>query len=199
MDVLKNIIESKNYEKIEGWCTPEKALKIANLITDNSLKVCVELGVFGGRSLLPIALAAGLDAKVTGIDAWAPSASLEGINSKENDAWWAKINYEEIYNYCKSLFLEYGLNNVTLIRKKSNETAEIFNDKSIDLLHQDSNHSEEISCEEVNLYFNKVKIGGFWIFDDTNWETTKKAQDLLVFKGYLEIFDFGSWKIYKRL
>ena len=58
--------------------------------------------------------------------------------------------------------------------------------------------SEKISCEEVELYHKKVKKNGIWVFDDTNWDTTKKAQELLVSYGYIEIYDSGTWKIYKR-
>jgi len=81
---------------------------------------------------------------------------------------------------------------------KSSDAVKIFDDHSIDFLHQDSNHSEEISCMEVELYHNKVKPGGTWVFDDTNWPTTKKAQDLLVSKGYTEVYDSGEWKVYLR-
>ena len=52
---------------------------------------------------------------------------------------------------------------------------------------------------EVELYKNKVKPGGIWVFDDTNWETTKKAQSLLASRGYNEIYDSGTWKIYTRV
>ena len=52
----------------------------------------VELGVFAGRSALPIAIAhhdlgRGI---VIGIDAWSINATKEGQNSKENDEWWEK-------------------------------------------------------------------------------------------------------------
>ena len=49
------------------------------------------------------------------------------------------------------------------------------------------------------MSYNKVKKNGFWVFDDTNWETTQKAQKLLESYGYKEIFDSGSWKIYRRI
>jgi hypothetical protein len=70
--------------------------------------------------------------------------------------------------------------------------------ESIDFLHQDSNHSEEISCEEVELYHSKVKPDGIWCFDDTDWSTTKKAQQLLLTKGYTEVYNAVSWKIYRK-
>jgi hypothetical protein len=198
MDRLKTLISTGYFHSIHGWCTPEKALKIAQVISDNNCKVCVELGVFGGKSLLPIALAAGPDGKIYGVDAWSSAASLEGTNDKANDSWWSSINYNDMYKYTNKLMKSNNVE-VTLLRRRSNEVNDTFDDESIDFLHQDSNHSLEISCEEIELYFNKVKHGGFWAFDDTNWETTKQAQANLLTKGYIELEDLGGWKLYQRI
>ena len=195
MNNLLKIIYSGEYEKIEGWCTKEKAVKMASLIKPNYF--CVELGVWGGRSLLPMCfMTRNL---VIGIDSWSKEASLDGENSKLNDEWWEKIDYDDMFEYTKNLLTKHKLNNSRLIRAKSLEVINIFKDESIDFLHQDSNHSEKISCGEVEAYYNKVKKNGIWVFDDTNWDTTKKAQKLLESYGYQEIFDSGSWKIYRRI
>jgi hypothetical protein len=192
----------KNYDSIHGWCTKEKANKLIELVDELKPSVCVELGVFGGKSLLPIAIAAKkFNSKVIGIDAWEAQASLEGTNDKANDEWWSKINYDEIYSYTKNLMVQNNVDSIVeLWRCKSADVHDKFEDNSIDILHQDSNHSEEISCEEVELYYNKVKIGGFWIFDDTDWSTTKKAQCLLLSKGYEEYYTQpeNKWKVFKR-
>jgi len=185
----------KNYEQIEGWCTIEKAIKMMEYIPE-SAKTAVELGVWGGRSLLPIAFKCTGD--VYGIDAWAVDASLEGKNDVANDEWWKTIDYNKMYNYTHTLMNKYKCHNVKLLRMKSTDAVKLFDNDSIDFLHQDSNHSEETSCAEVEIYFTKVKPGGIWCFDDTNWPTTQKAQKLLETKGYTELYDSGSWKIYKR-
>jgi hypothetical protein len=90
---------------------------------------------------------------------------------------------------------------VDLWKCKSRDVASKFEDNSIDLLHQDSNHSEEISCEEVELYWNKVRPNGYWVFDDTDWPTTKKAQNLLLTKGYrvLKVGSDNKWTIFIRI
>jgi hypothetical protein len=195
MNKLQAIINSGEYEKIEGWCTVEKALKMASLIKPTDF--CVELGVWGGRSLLPICCMT--KNKVIGIDAWSKQSSLEGKNDKENDIWWSKIDYDKMFEYTKSILSKYGCVNARLIRCKSKDVSNMFLDESIDFLHQDSNHSELISCEEVELYHKKVKKNGIWVFDDTDWETTIKAQKLLENYGYKEIYNSGKWKIYRKL
>jgi hypothetical protein len=194
MNKLLYIINSGDYEKIEGWCTKEKALTMAKIIKNTDF--CVELGVFGGRSLLPICLMT--TGTVIGIDAWSKDASIDGENSNLNDDWWGKIDYEKMFDYTKNILTKYNCSNSKLLRMKSVDAISMFKDESIDFLHQDSNHSEKISCEEVELYYNKVKKNGIWVFDDTNWETTKKAQNLLINFGYKEIYDSGTWKVYQR-
>ena len=185
----------KNYDSIDGWCTREKAVKMIEYIDENST-LAVELGVWGGRSLLPIAMKC--KGEVYGIDAWNKDASLEGKNDVANDEWWSKMDYNKIYNSAHNLMMQYNCDNVKLLRMKSSAAVKFFEDNTIDFLHQDSNHSEETSCEEVELYHNKVKVNGIWCFDDTNWATTQRAQALLLTKGYDEIYDSGSWKIYRK-
>lgn len=194
-----------NYNYIHGWCTYEKANTLMDLVYKANASLSVELGVFGGRSLLPLALASkkiNPSAKVIGIDAWEAQASTEGKNDKANDEWWSNINYNEMQEYTKNLMIQNAVDSVVELWKcKSRECASKFEDNSIDILHQDSNHSEEISCEEVELYYNKVRIGGFWVFDDTDWTTTKKAQNILLSKGY-EVFQVGSdmkWIVFQRV
>jgi predicted O-methyltransferase YrrM len=192
-----------NYTTIHGWCTIEKANKLMELVKICKPKLSVELGVFGGRSLLPIALMSkkmNRRSRVIGIDAWSVNASLEGTNAKENDEWWANINYTDMFNYTKSVMIENNVNDIVELWKESSKNTAIkFEDKSIDLLHQDSNHSEEVTCVEVELYWNKVNDGGYWIFDDTNWPTTQKAQDLLLSKGYTEYYNHNDeWKVYLK-
>jgi predicted O-methyltransferase YrrM len=198
MDNFRAYLQSPEYLAVEGWCTPEKALKLIEIVETYGAKTCVELGVHGGKSLLPIAVAAGKGSMVIGVDAWAASASTEGTNDKVNDDWWKTIDYDHFFKYTRGLLDAHGCYHTQLWRDKSANVFYKFADESIDLLHQDSNHSEEVSCEEVDLYWNKVRRGGIWVFDDTNWPTTQKAQALLETKGYLCLHDSGSWKVYQR-
>lgn len=194
MEKLLKLIRTGEYEKIEGWCTPEKAIRMAALVKPTD--VCVELGVFGGRSLLPLCLASRN--VVHGIDAWEKSASNEGENSPENDEWWSKIDYNKMYNYTRDLMGKNNCFNCKLHKMTSEKAVTLFEDESIDVLHQDSNHSEKISCIEIELYDKKIRKGGYWIFDDTNWETTRKAQNLIIEKGYKLIEEYDTWNIYQK-
>jgi hypothetical protein len=188
---------------LHGWCPPEKAKKMVEIITTQSSPLCVELGVFAGRSLLPIAWGCKLSGgRTIGIDPWAPSSSLEGHNSPENNTWWNKIDYEFFYTYtCKLMETHNVKDIVTIYRQTSRDAIGHFDDQSIDFLHQDGNHSEEVTMEEVTTWLPKLKKGGYWVFDDANWETTKSAQIYLETHGLDCIFtaENSMWKIYKKV
>ena len=49
---LLNVVPTMN-----GWCDPTKANHIFDTVFERNPKVCVELGVFAGRSLIAFALA----------------------------------------------------------------------------------------------------------------------------------------------
>lgn len=200
---LKQIVES-----LAGWCTPEKAQVLFDLVLKSDSQISLELGVFGGRSLIPMALAHQQKESgfVLGVDAWQKQASLEGdgaskegVSAKENDDWWAKVNYSEVYQNCLKAIEKNNLNGYCgTVKMRTLSVGLLIRDNSIDILHQDSNHSEEISCAEVELFHFKVKSGGYWISDDTDWDTTQKAQELLMSKGFECIDDFDSYRVYLK-
>ena len=192
MDLLEKIKNA--LPVIEGWCSFEKAKVLVDIIQKTNAQLCVEIGVFGGSSLIPQAMAlhekkSGI---IYGIDPWQAQASIEGMSSDSyqgqvNIEWWGRqLDYERIYQHCVGNIERYDLkNHCQLIRDKSENVVNNFQDNSIDLLHIDGNHSEELVLKDVKLYFPKIKIGGHIIFDDTDWCengvcTTKKAYDILL-------------------
>jgi Methyltransferase domain len=184
-----------------GWCTPDKGKRIARLAADMRANLCVELGVFGGRSL--VALASGLAVnkvgRVHGIDPFTKDAALEGTNGEANNEWWAKLDYEEIRAHAIVAVEKHGLQPYTaLIREKSQDVVDRYGDGTIDILHQDSNHSAEVSTAEVRAWSPKLRLGGFWIFDDIDWESTQGARQLLLKTGFQLIERYDQWGIFQR-
>lgn len=186
---------------LPGWCTVEKAKVLFDLAHLCKSKVSLELGVFGGRSLIAIALAhqqmkSGF---VIGVDAWSKQASVEGTNDKANDEWWSNVNYLDIYKSCLQAIDDSALNDYCgTVRMKSQDVGILMRENYIDLLHQDSNHSEEVTCVEVELFASKVKENGYWISDDTDWSTTQKSQGLLLEKGFRLVADHTTYKVFQK-
>jgi hypothetical protein len=187
-----------------GWCTPEKGRRMARLVYESQARICVELGVFGGRSLL--ALAAGLavdtEGHVWGADPYDRAASLEGTNAPENNEWWGNLDHAAIEKAAREAIGASGLQRfVSLEKCKSMDDAFMakFPIGTVDVLHQDANHSEETSAAEVRVWAPKIRLGGYWISDDIDWATTKAAQNLLDALGFKLLEDHGSWAIRQRV
>ena len=79
---------------LEGWCTAEKAQRLYDLIKESNSMLTIELGVFGGRSLIPMAMAHRdkESGYIIGFDAWKASVAIGGTNSPANDVFWQNID-----------------------------------------------------------------------------------------------------------
>ncbi len=184
---------------IDGWCTIEKAEKLFELVSESDSMLTLEIGVFGGKSLIPMAYAHKLKGTgvILGIDSWSAKASLEGTNDAANNDWWAKIDYPSMYQKCINAIDSNGLDQCGVMRINSSQAVGLFADNSIDVLHQDSNHSEEITTKEVELYMPKLKKGGYWVSDDTDWATVKKSVEMIL--SYCkEVYDGGTFKVFQK-
>lgn len=186
-------------DNLLGWCPLDKSLLLAELVIETQSKISVELGIYGGRSLVPMALGAKqFSGLVIGVEPWENQPALEGDNSKENDDWWAEINLGQV----KEAYYHGALNfdtvaNTKVLEMTSKQALPLIKEyKSIKVIHQDGNHSELVSSWEVENYLPLLEKGGYWIIDDTQWETTQNAQRLLEKK--LKLYhDGGSWRVYK--
>lgn len=187
---------------LPGWCTPEKGRRLARLVIESRAESCVELGVFGGRSL--VAMAYGLASlgrgRADGIDPYEKTASLEGVNDSENDRWWSELDYEDILRQAAAGIEQNGLGaHARIVRARSLDVVSSYDDGSIDLLHQDSNHSEAVSTAEVGAWMRKLRVGGFWVFDDVNWATTQQAQAILAASGFDCVESHETWAIFQSV
>lgn len=186
---------------LEGWCSEAKAEAMAALIMETRPKLCVEIGVFGGRSLVAqgLALAAvnecGL---IYGIDPWTREAVLEGENDPANDAYWASLDLAGVHERFAVAVSGLGLwRTVRLVAVPAHHAYRAFADRSIDVLHIDGNHSQYTSCRDVDLWLPRVKPGGFVWADDVDWPTTQRAVAML--GGACErVKDIGNCRLYRK-
>lgn len=167
---------------LPGWCSPSKAVRLAELTIASRAQLSVDLGVFGARST--IALAEGHRllgyGYVTGIDPWTRNAAVEGTNDLVNEEWWTKLDLEGIYRSAlTSMQRHAALPHWQILRVHSRDGIGYFTDGSIDLLHQDSNHSPEVSQEELRLWIPKMRPGALFVMDDTNWPSLQETQKIL--------------------
>ena len=187
-----NRIHTKSIYKIqndlEGYCSVVKALSLINLVKEFQCKNIIEIGVFGGSSLIPMGLAIKKYFKngiIHAIDPWDTKESVAYHKDNSHIKYWREVDHEKIYAGFINAIEKYELNSyVNVIKNTAEDAIHNFEDNSIDLLHIDGNHSEEQSFKDTVLYFPKVKSGGIIIFDDVEWvdggkNTTNKAVEYL--------------------
>jgi len=170
MDFLEFV--NKDLPTIQGWCSADKALKFIEIINDIKPDLCLEIGVFGGSSLIPQAIALKENGKglVYGIDPWCNHSAIEEMENQANKEWWGGLDLNQVYLHCKYNIERFGVEDYCkLLKNKSIDVIDLFADNSIDILHIDGNHCEKLAYEDSVNYFPKVKSGGYIFFDDISW------------------------------
>lgn len=188
----------------DGWCTKQKASMLIDIILASKPKTIVEIGVWGGKSLVPMATALKcFGGKIYGIDPWANDASLQGVMHDGSRQFWATVDHEDVMRKLIYYIHEFGLDDhVELIRETSLDAPIIEN---IDVLHIDGNHSDITSYIDVTKWVPHVRKGGWIIFDDMNWSeqgyaTTSRAVEYLNKHCHklAEINDICLWGIWYK-
>lgn len=173
---------------MDGWSTPEKSCTLASLVLANKPKIVVEIGVWGGKSLFPMALAC-LENKsglVIGIDPYDPKVSAADEFPDMSD-WWENQDHSAMLKKFMDWNKYFKTEKIVqLIRKKSDDVTP---PDVIDILHIDGNHSEQ-AVRDAQRFCPKVSVGGFVIFDDLNWVGggCLRAVDEAEAIGFKEIF-----------
>lgn len=183
---------------LDGWCDVEKAQALASIIIGLRPKVTVEIGVFGGRSLIPMAMAHAFTGNgvAIGIDPWEKQCSLNGMTG-ENAQWWANVDHEAIYQQflraANRQIVEGWLNVV----RQDSDTYALRPDgpKVIDLLHIDGNHGPQ-AVNDVNLYATRIRAGGILIMDDVDWaaEAVTRVRDL----NFNFLYPLGTGAVFQK-
>jgi len=161
--------------QVEGWCSQEKAGVLVDIVLKAKPDTIVEIGVWGGKSLIPMATALRANGKgrIFGIDPWSNAASTEWVMNEVNKSFWNYVDHELVFQELQRKLYQFDLfDYVELIRSKSEDAPPI---QCIDILHVDGNHSEETSYLDVKKWAPLVRSGGWIIFDDMSWFENGKA------------------------
>lgn len=193
-----------------GWCPAEKARQMAGLVLMVKPRVVVEIGVYGGKSLLPQAAALRHLHKqgqprgiIWGIDPWTVDAADEGWEGAEGHKadhrrWWLdKSDLDGQLARTAQVTTELELWPYTrLVGLGSERVADAFTDMPIDILHVDGNHASAVCTRDVRLFVPRVRPGGWVWMDDTGWETTQPAVREMNARCKL-VLDCNNWRLYR--
>src|SRR5579862_1209549 len=155
--------------QLEGWCSDLKATTLIDLVLKTKPNIIVEIGVWGGKSLIPMACALKANKKGTifGIDPWDSNASIEEIREEVNRAFWSYANHDVILRGLIQKIDQFDLHDQIILVKNTSEDAPII--EGIDILHVDGNHSTKKSLGDVTKWVPHMNSGGWIIFDDMTW------------------------------
>jgi hypothetical protein len=188
---------------MEGWCSEEKALAFIDLILEMRPDVCVEIGVFAGRSFFPIVSTLKfLDhGTAIAIDPWDKVECLKYLDPTDDQShmkWWGKLNMDHIYYLFLNTLRHHDLERHSKVIKSSSEKA-ASSIQTIDFLYLDGNHSQIVSALDVALYLPKVRSGGIICVNDTLWPQMQPAVDVLIEQcEMVQLLDNGNAIIFRK-
>lgn len=186
---------------LEGWTDAQRGIEMAELVMQVNPLCVVELGVFGGRSLIAQALAVkhlnrGV---VIGVDPWRTADALEAEHVPANLDWWSKVDIHAIHRGFMEALWRLQLESHTLVIRAASQHAVRLITQPIDILTIDANHSELASCRDVELYLPRVNRGGYIHFDDCDWASTQKAQVMMEqLCETVKVSPDGHYKLYRK-
>ncbi len=151
----------------DGWCPFEKAQQLAMAVMVLRPTTVLEVGVFAGKSLIPMAIACREvgHGTVIAVDPWSADASKEGYDAA-NAKWWGDCDHDLIFHKFRTIVAELRLEEIVKIeRMKSNDYHP---PKNLDIFHCDGQHSEQ-ALTDVKRFAPHVRIGGLVVMDDMSW------------------------------
>jgi predicted O-methyltransferase YrrM len=187
---------------LQGWCELEKAHALAAAVITLRPRVCVEIGVFAGRSLIPLAMAlkAVNGGAVYAIDPWTKEAATEGYDGA-NAEWWASVDLERVYANFLGSVNQLQLGGHVIVQRAKSDAVEPPDE--IDLCHIDGQHTDQ-ATRDARRFASRVRVGGLCFLDDIAWSNgngTKVASalDVLFELGFVELYRVGTGAVFQRV
>jgi hypothetical protein len=186
--------------RFPGWCTLDKAFTLASMVIARRPLVSVEIGVYGGSSFFPIAMAHKAIGRgiAVGVDPWDKHVAVLAQTEQESREWWANQDLESLYQNVLLFIKEYGLQDHAKIQRKKSSEVDI--PPGISLLHIDGAHNDE-AVRDVARFCQHVEIGGMVVMDDLNWHGggPARAAQRLVQIGFNHLYQIQNGAVYQRV
>lgn len=192
-------------DQVSGWCSHAKASILIDIIQKTKPTTIVEIGVWGGKSLIPMAytLKKQGKGKIYGIDPWDNQESIQGVTNPVNLSYWQTVNHERVFQTLVDHLRQFDLKDHAILIRSSSENAPLI--ENIDVLHIDGNHSSITSYLDVTKWVPLVKSGGWIIVDDISWYEDgifTQAESVKWLDEYCykiaEISDICTWGIWVK-
>jgi hypothetical protein len=184
-----------------GWCTADKARVIMNLVREvcspRENPICVEIGVYGGKSLYPFALALKSIGRgmVYGIDPWDNREATAGYEGEHRD-FWGSVDMDLMHNICVDGIGLLGAEDYTCLMKTTSDKAPDLSDLCV--VHLDGQHTDQVS-RDISRWAPAVVDGGYFMVNDIDWsEETRKAGPMLESMGFYLHSRVGGCAVFRK-
>jgi hypothetical protein len=192
----------KELKKTRGWCSEQKSNRLVQLALDLKPDVWVEVGVYYGASILPVACALKSIGKgvAVAIDPWDRYETIVQFeySDRKNITYWSKQEIE--YAYCEftHAIKSFGLDPYLVVLRCNSERA-CHAIGSIDVLHLDGAHKISSLLKDISLYIPKVKQNGYVIINDVKREEFSLALiEILKTCDPWESLDEGNCLLFRK-
>ncbi len=158
-----------NLRNNNSWCSPQKNELLLLLSELNKPKICLEIGVFLGASLMPImhTMKHQYSGHVYAIDSWSTNDVLNEVpESDPNYIWWKNLDLKMIKTKFGIMLENYEYTGFTTILHQKSSTCINLVPNEVDFIHFHGNMGKEASLEDAILYLPKVKSNGYILFSD---------------------------------
>lgn len=148
----------------------------------------LELGVFEGKFSKTL-LKYWQGKKLYLVDAWGPVENYEDKSHQTNLT---------LAKHCLSTTLSniFEFNDrVTMIRTKSHEAAEMFQDESLDFIYIDAAHDYYNVKKDLEMWWSKIKKGGLFCGHDYTENVPKEFFDAGVVKAVNEFVEANNLEL----
>ena len=183
----------------DGWTTPEFAELLVATVFSLRPKVCLEVGVWGGRSLIPVAMALkALDyGMIIGVDPWSAAESVKGQTGANREWWDNQAMHDQVRSRFDHALTMFQLHPYVVIERKP--SGDVNPPVSIDFLNIDGNHGET-ATHDVVKFAKRVSPGGMCYLDDIDWDggTVTDASKLLESYGFKRVYNIQRGAMFQR-
>ena len=203
-ETIRDDTSNKNPKVCWGFCSPEKAAQIQKYIKDichtHDNPVCVEIGVFGGMSCIPVLIELHRAEKgiLHAIDPWDNVEATVGYNDAHYD-WWKNVDLNKVYNIFKNIISKYNFTKfVNIVKLPSNDAPKIDN---INYLYIDGQHTEQ-AFKDIDKYATNIVEDGILILDDIGKDSfsmvMKDLPEYAIQLGFKKIDEVGDAFVFKK-
>lgn len=154
---------------LDGWCPVERALEYVDIIREEHVTTSVCIGVWGGRDVLPMAMAHRSigHGRVIAVDPWSADASVVDQSGANVDFWKNQEMHETVYKRFLEHLRHYNLEDWCDVRRMRSVESAVPGE--IGLLIIDGNHGRT-AIDDVLRWAPSVRSKGVVFCDDLGWE-----------------------------